>query len=327
MEFQFPAAFLLLILAPLLWVHPKSGESRFKFILPAKLPLSARARWRGPVLNTLKLLTLLCLTTALARPQKQAGFIENESTGKDIILTLDLSGSMKALDFFIGQERVRRVDALKVKSKEFVDHRLGDRIGLVVFAERALLLCPLTLDGSTVKNFIETLHVGIAGQGTAIGDALARSLKLAKNIDQPKSTVIVLVTDGKSNAGAVLPSEASDLAAKLGIKIHVVGIGGVEPAPLEVETPFGKRVVLQEMEYDEKTLREIAEKTGGQYFNAKDTDALSTIYEAIDRLESRRDQGLGLAIYQELYLRFALAALCTLTLEGLLLSTVFRRLP
>jgi Ca-activated chloride channel family protein len=200
-------------------------------------------------------------------------------------------------------------------------------MGIVVFGNEAFTQCPLTLDHRVLKEFVDSLEVGMAGQATAIGEGLAIALKRIRDIPA-KSKVVVLVTDGKSNAGNVTPEQAAEIARELGIKVHVVGIGGNEPAPFPVRSAFGgTRLVMRELEYDAATLKMIAEKTGGRYFNAKDLSALQQVYAEIDQLEERHEAASEYVEYSERFLPLVALGLTLFLLSELLSATVLLKVP
>jgi Ca-activated chloride channel homolog len=301
MTFYSPWALVLLPVALLFVARirrrlmPSESKQSVPFLLPFPVDeirtLAARTSWKlrvGERWSTgLKIVSWSCLVVALARPQLVQTIDEIEMSGRDIFLTLDLSGSMQAMDFELNDKRVDRLTALKHVVEKFLSSRPGDRIGLIVFGDKVFIQCPLTVDHSAVIRFVNALEIGMGGSGTAVGDALVVSLKRIQNIPE-HSKVIILVTDGKSNSGAVQPKEAVELASKLGVKVHVVGIGGTEPAPFPAKDFFGvTRLVNRPMEYDEETLKLIAQNTGGIYFNAKDTSQLTSVYSEIDKLETR----------------------------------------
>lgn len=303
MTFQSPLA-LIFLLPALYFLVPFSSrlkmlfrreEDSIPFLFSSSIAeiraLSERLSWKvrygEALLAILKIVGWSLLVIALARPQKIEVLSESDMTGRDIMLTLDLSGSMQAMDFKIDSERVDRLSALKKVTKEFVESRKGDRLGVVVFGDKVFLQCPLTTDQAAVDRYIEALEVGMAGAGTAIGDALVVALKRIRNISE-HSKVIILVTDGKSNSGEIQPKDAAELAKSAGVKVHVIGIGSSAPAPFPVKDMFGmRRLVNRPMDYDETTLQMIAQTTGGTYFNAKDTSQLADVYTDIDSLEKR----------------------------------------
>ena len=209
---------------------------------------------------------------------------------------------------------------------EFVRKRDNDQIGLVVFGAEAFTQCPLTLDHGIVATFLERLEIGMAGDATAIGSAIGTAVKRLKE-SEAKSKVIVLLTDGRSNAGSLSPTKAAEVAATFGIKVYTIGAGGREKAPFIVDSFFGKQVVYQDVEIDEETLRRIAETTGGQYFRAEDEQALETIYDEIDQLEKTEITTHTFMEYNERFRAFVIPALGLLLLEVVLLGTRFRKLP
>jgi Ca-activated chloride channel family protein len=243
------------------------------------------------------------------------------------MLVLDVSGSMRAIDFTIGEKRATRLMALQEEMNKFVSGRAGDRIGLVVFGSESYTLCPLTLDHQTVLRFIQQLEVGMAGTATAIGDGLLIGLKRLQAIDAD-SKVIILATDGKNNSPTVNPQDAAELAAKLGIRVHVVGIGGEGPAPFVEKSFFGtEHVVSRELEFDEPALQKIAATAGGEYFLARDSAGLERVYAAIDALEERKENNIEFVDYEEYFFPFLALGSVLLIVSELLSVTLFLRIP
>lgn len=344
-RFELPIALILLGLTPFMlfpsgvwmfWRRGRAETSRAQksqgfgvasLDLVLSLPQSWRVRVGGPVLRLLQGVCYVLLVLALARPQSGGEFTDIEESGRDIMLTLDLSGSMNALDFKLDNQPVSRLQALQYVVKNFAEKRVGDRLGLVVFGDQVFTQCPLTSDREALKRYIDTLEVGMAGERTAIGDALAISLKRIKEIEAT-SKVIVLVSDGASNSGAMLPLEAASLAKKLSVKVHTVGIGSNGSAPMPVRDPFGRTVIQRvQVEYDEETLKAVAAVTGGQYFNARDTAGLQAVYDEIDKLEERQTKTTQYVAWEELYLYFVYLALALYFLQELLGATIFMRVP
>ena len=337
-HFDSPLFFFLLLFLPIFWDRKPSDKtspitlSSDDLLFSARTdlracPVSWRVIYRRPILNLLRCLAFCFLVIGLSRPQTGNSYTEIEASGRDIMLSLDISGSMLAMDFFIDNQRVDRLSALKEVVGQFIDGRKNDRMGLVVFSESVFTQCPLTLDHQVLKDYLNAIQVGMAGKATAIGDGITVALKRLKDIEG-ESKVIVLVSDGKSNAGSVDPLEAAKLAAKLGIKIHVVGIGSEGYAPMPTNTIFGGiRLVNTKLDFDEVTLKEIAKLTGGEYFNAKDTAGLVAVYKSIDRLEERSEQSFQYVEYEEQFLPFLLIGLmCLITFE-VLSFTIFRVIP
>jgi Ca-activated chloride channel homolog len=209
---------------------------------------------------------------------------------------------------------------------EFIKKRETDRIGLVVFGEEAFTQAPLTLDKGLLLGLVKRMKVGMAGDRTAIGTAIAIGGKRLKDLDA-KSKTLILMTDGRNNAGELTPEEASESVQALGIKIYTIGVGGIGPAPFVVNTPFGSRVVTQPVDLDEETLKKVAGAGKGQYFRAADTKGLSEIYKIIDREEKTEAKVKEFFYFRELYAYFLVPAIILLGLEIFLKTTILRVLP
>jgi Ca-activated chloride channel family protein len=223
----------------------------------------------------------LLLLLASMRPQWLGELIEIPVSGRDLMLAVDLSGSMEEKDFILEGQKVNRLVATKFVAGNFIDRRVGDRIGLILFGEQAYLQTPLTLDRTTVRTLLYESEIGLAGTSTAIGDAIGLAVKrLRKHEDS--SRVLILLTDGANTSGVVEPLEAADLAASEGLKIYTVGVGADE---MIVRSLFGTRRVNPSADLDEETLTAIAKKTGGLYFRARDTEELEKIYQILDKFE------------------------------------------
>ncbi len=277
----------------------------------------------------LRLLTVALLMIAMARPQTGRSQTQVRTEGIDIVLVLDTSGSMQALDLDADRRisaRRNRLDVTKAVVDEFVKKRANDQIGLVVFGAEAFTQCPLTLDHGIVATFMERIEIGMAGDATAIGSALGTAVKRLKD-SEAKSKVIILLTDGRSNAGSLSPLKAAEVAATFGVKVYAIGAGARGKAPFIVDSLCGQRVVDQDVEIDEETLREIAERTGGAYFRAEDEAALGEIYRQIDELEKTEITMSSYMEYTERFRWFVFPALALLLLEVVLLGTRFRKLP
>jgi len=215
------------------------------------------------------------------RPQWMDDFIDIPVSGRDLMLAVDLSGSMEQEDFILKNQQVNRLTATKWVAGEFIDRRIGDRLGLILFGEQAYLQTPLTFDRKTVKTLLYESAIGLAGQSTAIGDAIGLAVKRLRNQDE-QSKILILLTDGANTAGAVEPIAAANLAAREGLKIYTIGIGADE---IIMRSLFGTLKVNPSADLDEKTLQAIADKTGGRYFRARDTEQLEQIYHLLDELE------------------------------------------
>ncbi|EIJ40964.1 Mg-chelatase subunit ChlD [Beggiatoa alba B18LD] len=226
-------------------------------------------------------LAWLALVIACARPQWLGEPVELPISGRDLMLAVDLSGSMEIGDFQLNQQMVDRLTATKAVAGDFIQRRVGDRVGLILFGDQAYLQTPLTFDRTTVRTLLLESAIGLAGQKTAIGDAIGLAVKRLRN--QPvNSRILILLTDGANTAGEVEPLKAADLAAQAGLKIYTIGVGADE---MLVRDLFGTRRINPSSDLDEKTLTAIAEKTQGRYFRARDTQALEEIYAELDKLE------------------------------------------
>jgi Ca-activated chloride channel homolog len=226
-------------------------------------------------------LAWLALVTAAARPQWVGDPVELPVSGRELMLAVDLSGSMQMEDFEVKGQQVTRLDAIKAIAGEFIQRRVGDRIGLILFGSQAYVQTPLTFDRTTVNTLLQESAIGLAGDQTAIGDAIGLATKrLQQNPEGNK--VLILLTDGASNAGEVAPLTAAELAGKQGLTIYTIGIGADE---MEVKSPFGTRRVNPSADLDEATLKGIAQATGGRYFRARDTAQLDEIYGVVDKLQ------------------------------------------
>ena len=330
-QFRDPLYFLLLLPIPLIFlVSTRAGTSlaiRFSSSrLLAGLPTSLRQRGLiFPLL--LRFLLIALVVTALARPQWGTRTTEVETEGVDILLTLDTSGSMKALDFTLDGSQANRLDVVKKVVDDFISKRTHDRIGMVVFGERAYTQSPLTLDTDTLRLFLDWIEIGIAGDGTAIGSALAVSVKRMMK-EKTKTKIIILLTDGRNNAGEVSPVTAAEIAKGQGIKVYTIGVGSdAAKIPYPQETPFGTRIVYAELDLDEELLRQIATATGGRYFRATDTAELEEIYAEIDQREKTKIEERHFEEVRELYAPLVCVALFLLLLEIFLSQTVLRRIP
>jgi Ca-activated chloride channel homolog len=257
-------------------------------------------------------LAWICLITAASRPQWLGDRIEIPVSGRDLMMAVDLSASMREQDFTINGRTVNRLQAVKYVGSNFIKQREGDRIGLILFGQQAYLQTPLTFDLKTVETLLLESMIGIAGRSTAIGDAIGLAIKRLKDKDKD-SRVLILLTDGANTAGEVEPLKAAELAAKQGLKIYTVGIGAEF---VERNTFFSSRK-QRNTDIDEKTLNAIAEKTGGRYFRARDTKELYKIYQLLDQLEpveqdKQTFRPIMALYYWPLTLAFALAGFITL---------------
>ena len=239
------------------------------------------ASWHKLLLLTLLTTIWLCTLLALARPVWIGEPVALPTSGRDILLAVDISGSMEREDMQLRGNTVNRLIAVKAVVGEFVTQREGDRLGLILFGERAYLQTPLTFDRKTMQTLLYEAQLGFAGNGTAIGDAIGLSVKRLQ--DRPENhRVVILLTDGANNAGELEPLQAAELANRIGVKIYTIGIGAETQ---ETWGLFGKRVTNPSADLDEKTLSEIAATTGGKYFRARNPEELTAIYDELNRLE------------------------------------------
>ena len=237
--------------------------------------------WHSWLALLLGALAWLMLLTAAARPVWIGDTVSLPMQGRDLMMAVDLSGSMQEQDFILNRQVVDRLVATKAVAGEFISKRSGDRIGLVLFGDQAYLQAPLTFDRHTVLQLLKESAIGLAGERTAIGDAIGLALKRLQNSPE-KNRVLILMTDGANTAGSVSPLEAADMAAAAGLKIYTVGIGSESDAARSL---FGFQLMNPNADLDERSLRAIADKTGGQYFRARDTEEFHKIYAELDRLE------------------------------------------
>ncbi len=290
-ELQFDWPWLLFVLplpllvAVLFRSQGQQGKNSQALLVPEHLDLAIGESSRHSVrrLNIWWLLALIawcCLVTAAARPHWIGPPVGTPISGRDLMMSIDISGSMKEADLYSNNSSYTRIDVVREVASKFVEKRAGDRIGLIMFGSQAYVQTPLTFDHQTVAHFIREAHVGLAGRSTAIGDAIGLSVKRLR--DRPvESRVLLLLTDGANSAGAVDPLEAARIAAENDVRIHTIGVG----AERGRQSVLGFSVPVQRSELDEKTLIKIAEVTGGQYFRARDVKELQRVYQLIDELE------------------------------------------
>ena len=262
------------------------------------------------------------LVVALARPQGIEQNVRTSTEGIDIMLSIDVSGSMLARDF-----KPDRITAAKEVAASFISDRVGDRLGLVVFAGEAFTQSPLTTNQSTLQTLLARIRSGLIEDGTAIGNGLATAINRLRE-SEAKSKVIILLTDGINNRGEIAPMTAAEIARAQGIRVYTIGVGSRGTAPYPAVDMFGNMTFInQKVEIDEKTLTEIARLTGGRYFRATDKEKLQAIYDEINQLEKSRVEVTERITYHELFLGWVLAALALLTAELLLSNLVLKRIP
>jgi len=325
MEFRYPyILFAILALPLLLWLASRQKRASFFFSDTAALPSSwsLRQMFFG-LLPPLRALIMALFIAALARPEAVSSEREYQTKGVDIMISLDLSGSMLAEDF----KPENRMLVAKQEAAKFIKGRENDRIGLVVFAKKAFTQCPLTLDYDILIKLLGDVQIGMIPDGTAIGMGLATAVNRLRESDA-KSKVVILITDGENNAGNIDPVTAAELAKSFKIKVYTVCIGRGGLVPFPVNDPlFGKRYVQANVEIDEYTLKRIADITGGLFFRARDPKSLSEIYEKINALERTEIKVKEYRSYSPLFHLFIIPALLLLCLEVFLSRTVLMTVP
>jgi Ca-activated chloride channel homolog len=332
MIFRFASPWFLLLLLSLLGFGIQRIRKKNRSAIrvsslagPGALPVSWAAR-ASVLLPWLKILAIALVVAALARPQSGEQKITVTSEGVNIILALDLSESMRALDFRVDDKIVTRLDAVKGVASDFILKRDGDRIGMVVFGSHAFTQVPLTRDYNTIAFMLDHLEIGAAGPRTAIGDAIGISLKRLKDIPS-KSNIIILLTDGESNAGELTWQEAVEIAAAQKVKIHTIAVGTKGEAPFLVDGLFGRQYVYRRVGVDLQALETIAQESGGSFFKADDTQTLEKIYTMIDSMEKTTRETEKWVEYRELFPGFLTAGLGLLLVHLVLANTRFLRIP
>ena len=318
-RFAYPAALALLALLPILHILRGRLGPGPSILFPtasvARIIGSARTARPGRLADFLRLLLLALLIVALARPQFGNSKTIIEASGIDILLVVDISGSMEARDFTLQGRSASRLMVVKKVVADFIARRPGDRIGLLAFAGRPYLFCPLTLDHDWLGKRLESLRTGLIEDGTAIGSAIgAGAARLSKS--KAKSRIMILLTDGINNAGKIPPLVAAEAAQAMGIRIYTIGVGTRGEAPMPIRDRFGRmRMGMVRVDIDEKTLQKVAKMTGARYFRATDTRSLADIYKEIDQMEKTTRKVRHFSRYRELYPFALTAALLVLLLE------------
>ena len=325
-SFASPQFFWLAVLLPLMiaWYAIKGNAQQASVKVSSVKSFIGLSSWKNifrhlPFL--LRLLTVAFFIIALARPQTKNEQQQAEGEGVDIILCIDVSGSMTAQDF-----TPNRMEAAKKVAADFVDSRLADRIGIVIFSGESFTQCPVTTDKAVLKSAIESIRNGLLEDGTAIGDGLSTSVDRLRS-SQSKSKVVILLTDGENNGGLIGPNNAKEIAKAFAIKVYTIGVGTDGYAPYPVKTPLGVIMQQQKVTIDEKLLKQIAGETGGKYFRAKDNAGLENIYKEIDGLEKSKVEISTLTRFTEKFFPFVMIALALLLLEVVLRFTVLKKFP
>ncbi len=327
LKFANPEAFYLLILIPaaIAWYWFKGADTK------AKLQISDFTAFLGKpgslkiylrhLQFVFKVLAFSLLVVALARPQSTLSRQSVSVEGIDIVLAMDISGSMLAEDF-----KPNRLEAAKDVAIDFIKGRPGDRIGLVVFSGESFTQCPLTTDHPVLINLFDEIKSGMIEDGTAIGDGLATAVNRLKE-SQAISKVIILLTDGENNRGFIDPTSAAEIAKVFGLRVYTIGVGTIGTAPYPMPTPFGIQYQQMEVRIDEPLMEKIAEMTNGKYFRATNKQKLSEIYNEIDKLEKSKVDVTEFRRKTEEFKPFVLAAFILLLLDFILGITVFRKFP
>jgi Ca-activated chloride channel family protein len=326
-EFANPEYFwLLVLLVPMiLWYVLREKKSyadlQFSSLRAFKGIRHTGKIWMRHLLFVLQVLAIFFLVVALARPQSSNNWQTYTSEGIDIVLALDISGSMLARDF-----TPDRLEAAKEVATKFILERPQDKIGLVIFAGESFTQCPLTTDQAVLVNLMREVQSGMIEDGTAIGLGLANAVNRLK--DSPaKSKVVILLTDGVNNRGAIAPLTAAELAKAYGIRVYTIGVGTYGEAPYPVQTPFGVELRNVPVEIDEEVLQQIAHLTDGKYFRATDNNKLKQIYQEIDQLEKSKIEVKHFSKKEEQYFIFGLVGLFLLITQALLRYTLLRKIP
>ena len=324
--FAFPYLLWLLLLLPLLIVwyvvtnrKASSSVTVSSLSIYRKTGTSKNVLWHLPFV--LRLLSLALLIIAFARPQTRSSEERVEGEGIDIILCMDVSGSMLAEDF-----SPNRLEAMKKVASDFVDARKTDRIGLVIFSGESFTQCPPTTDYAALKSQIYAVRSGILQDGTAIGSGLSTSVERLKE-SESKSKVVILLTDGENNGGLIPPSTAKEIAKAYNVKVYTIGMGTEGYAALPQQTTGGVVRTMEKVNIDEKLLTEIANETGGNYFRAKDNESLSKVYADIDQLEKSKIETSQYSRYSEEFYPLVFAIMALLLLEVWLRYKVLRKFP
>ena len=331
MTFAHPWFLLLLALLPVLaWLRGKHGQQAaflYSSVQLVKTIANLKRSRAGQFLAAMRWLTLALFIVGLARPQLVESETSVKASGIDIVVALDLSGSMESEDFRLKGERVNRLVIAKDVLKRFVERRPSDRIGLVAFAGKAYIACPLTLDHDFLRQNIDRLELHSIEDGTAIGSGLSAAVNRLREV-QSKSKIVILMTDGQNNAGKVPPLTAAEAAQALKIKAYTIGVGTRGTAPMPRINPFGQKVYVQvPVDIDEETLKTVADKTGGKYYRADSAETLRSIYDEIDKFEKTEREMKRYVRVEELFPFVVLPGFALLLLEILLSHTIWRRLP
>ena len=327
-RFEDPWLLLILLSLPILILRERTIASVINYSSLASLKAVSQhhSKIKAMVPIILRFIAITLFIIAFARPQEGLKRTEILSQGVDIVLAIDTSGSMQALDFKKNETQITRLSVVKDVVAEFVKNREMDRIGMVVFGANAFTQCPLTLDQNILLSFLDKLKIGMAGDATAIGSAIGISARRLKDL-KSKSKVIILLTDGRNNSGAISPLQAAEIAKSLGIKVYTIGVGKRGKAPFLVDSIFGKRLIYQNVDIDEEVLNKISKMTDAKYFRATDLKSLKDIYKQIDLLEKSEVKSIDHSEHKELFHYFLIPGLILLLTEIVFSNSFLRRLP
>ncbi len=318
--------FLLLLLIPVIFwyvweMHKSDASIQISSHKSLRLfPKSRKLKFRH-VPFILRVLGLIALIVAIARPQASNSWRTENTEGIDIMMALDISGTMLGEDL-----KPNRLEASKTVATDFILSRPNDNIGLVVFARQSFCQCPLTTDHAVLINLFNAVNYGMIEDGTAIGLGLANAINRIKD-SKSKSKVIILLTDGSNNSGDIAPITAAEIAKTFGIRIYTIGVGSKGIVNVPVQTPMGIQYQQMQSEFDEKSLQDIAAMTGGQYFRATDNTKLRSIYQEIDKLEKTKISVKEYSKKNEEFYLFGILAMILLVSEILLRNTYLRKIP
>ncbi len=314
----------LLLLPLLLFLYRRSLQHGAGMKVSSVQPFLHLHTWRTQIRHLpflLRMLAVAAAVLALARPQSRTEQQLAEGEGVDIVLCLDVSGSMTAQDFL-----PNRLEAAKKVAVDFINRRLTDRIAIVIFSGESFTQCPLTTDKAVLNTAVQHIRNGLLEDGTAIGDGLATSVDRLRR-SKARSKIVILLTDGENNGGLIGPDNAREIAKTFGVKVYTIGVGTEGYAPFPMKTDLGIILQQQKVTIDEKLLTTIARETGGRYFRARDNAGLEEVYREIDQMEKSVVQLATFTRYTEHFYPFALAALLFLLLEWLLRFTILRKFP
>lgn len=326
LSFANPEYFYLLLALPLVFIFNLLKIRKKSAMISSDVPDSVKKiktfrqliSW---VPGLLRYLALALIIVALARPQLINSNKDINTEGIDIVISLDVSSSMEAEDF-----KPNRLEAAKEKAKDFIDYRINDRIGLVIFAAESFTQCPVTSDHTILKSLFKDIKTKMLEDGTAIGMGLSTAISRLKD-SKAKSKVIILLTDGMNNTGKISPLTATELAKGYGIRVYTIGVGTTGKAPYKIDTPYGKQYMYVDVEIDEPLMRQISAETGGKYFRATNNAGLEEIYKSIDQMEKTKIKERAFTHKEDKYYPLVLIALGLLVLEFILSKFIFAKLP